>query len=1213
MKKATFLAALTAAMAAQAYLPPVDVKDGVEVRIGTFDQAIDRNPRVLQRKLGVVDVDGTKPRPFPVTVTNLTDRAVTGELKVWINDDWTVSGPSGQVSVPAKSGVTLDFVGTPLDRSLAALYPVHATFRAEGMSEPAHPIAIFMARKPFAQTATAPVLKRGSCLLNDRFRRRVRFEVAGKVRDVPEDKPEVLQEWGGHFTRLVQVSAKEVVKRGFSSHPPYRKGAGVIWCDYPLYLPQESPITFSFANMVTSDKSDGVENKVFVLEDGQAPKELYSSVVTGKDGWKEGRVDLTPWAGKRIGLRLWTGPGPKMNTAFDGGAWGDPVLSVGPLQSRPDEATWQARERAAVAAARQALQSGTDPAKGAYLLSADGQRFGAGVVEGARSLIDGAIAFTDGTNDLVYRGFACEVDDLDMSGAASPVALKASVSVAPEGALKISWSMPGAVRAKDGTPRYTRLALGPGSEPAWRAYMGFGNVYEEPRRFRLTSGGFTLSTRHVGADYRNGLSLVQATDVIADACACDAARKVFSLEAHHDATFTFIPSRRGAYEAARRFWKICGYRPSPGHDRLAGRLCLDQWGGDYAKAAADIRLAAKYGLGDSFFVKHVWQRWGYDYRLPEIYPPAGDVAAFGDMAKACKESGIFFCPHDNYTDIYPDADRYSYDLVVFNLDGTPQRAWFNHGRLALSYRWAPHAFRPWCLRNAKLLKEGYDPEGVFIDVLTAHGPFDYLDRSGAFHSKQETSRHWADAFQAYREGYRRPDAITVSEAGQDHLVGTLDAGESDHFPAVKLVSRTAFRDAERTPWHDMATHNRFILLAGGLGGRYQEEQWHKGGDAELHGYASDDYLNNTVMGGRNPMSDGPFGRHAVLTYWMLHDACASLAKAEFVSHEFGDDIHCQHTRFSTGADVWSNRRTNGVWTVAGVTLPPYGFLVKIPNGPECGVVLKDGQRVGYAKAKDVTFVDGRLPRSGVCGPQAKSAAVSAKVTGPDTATIETEWEVLENLGKYRVFCHIDRETEERHGDNIAFQAGVRFDDKAVLTKTGKCRGTIDLRFPASLEEGEYSVRYGLWDPKHGGRAVIEGENDGSRIIAGYFKLAKRDGKVASLTWRAAGELTELRQARNRLLGRNDKGRSVDFGGIVTPGAVKFDHPASGDWRVTALPRSKEFPVEIDLAAFGAANRRVTAVEPVDAGDKKAAWRQDGAKLSFVFPAETFAYRIRFAD
>ena len=68
MKKATFLAALTAAMAAQAYLPPVDVKDGVEVRIGTFDQTIDRNPRVLQRKLGVVDVDGTKPRPFPVTV-----------------------------------------------------------------------------------------------------------------------------------------------------------------------------------------------------------------------------------------------------------------------------------------------------------------------------------------------------------------------------------------------------------------------------------------------------------------------------------------------------------------------------------------------------------------------------------------------------------------------------------------------------------------------------------------------------------------------------------------------------------------------------------------------------------------------------------------------------------------------------------------------------------------------------------------------------------------------------------------------------------------------------------------------------------------------------------------------------------------------------------------------------------------------------------------
>ena len=111
-------------------------------------------------------------------------------------------------------------------------------------------------------------------------------------------------------------------------------------------------------------------------------------------------------------------------------------------------------------------------------------------------------------------------------------------------------------------------------------------------------------------------------------------------------------------------------------------------------------------------------------------------------------------------------------------------AWFNAGRHARSYRWAPHAFHPWCLRNAKLLKEGYDPDAIFIDVFTAHGPFDYLDRTGRCHSKNETSANWGRGFELYREGFRRPDAVCVSEAGQDHLVGVADAGQSDHFGAA---------------------------------------------------------------------------------------------------------------------------------------------------------------------------------------------------------------------------------------------------------------------------------------------------------------------------------------------------------------------------------------------------------------------------------------------
>ncbi len=326
---------------------------------------------------------------------------------------------------------------------------------------------------------------------------------------------------------------------------------------------------------------------------------------------------------------------------------------------------------------------------------------------------------------------------------------------------------------------------------------------------------------------------------------------------------------------------------------------------------------------------------------------------------------MLFCPHDNYADIYPDCDGFSYDLVGFNADGTPELTWFNPGRHARAYRFAPHAFGPWCARNSRLLKDGFDPEAVFIDVFTAHCPFDYLDREGRFHTKNETSADWGRGFQTYREGFRRPDAVCMSEAGQDHLVGVADAGQSDHFGAAKVIGRESFSDSERTPWHDIVTHGYYVLFAGGLGGRYQEEDgWHTGGDAELHGYASDDYLSNGIIGGRNPMCDGPFSRNAVKTYWLQHDACAELGRAEFLDLKYEGNIHRQHSFFSEGGEVWVNRQTNATWRLPnGVVLPPYGYYAHT-RGTESGIVERDGVRLAFAKSGRGLFVDVSKKASG---------------------------------------------------------------------------------------------------------------------------------------------------------------------------------------------------------------------------------------------------------
>jgi len=878
----------------------------------------------------------------------------------------------------------------------------------------------------------------------------------------------------------------------------------------------------------------------------------------------------------------------------------------------PSEEAWAALEKKALASA----------AAGEFPLRGPGGDFAAGVAPGANGLFDGALAFADGAGrSVAYRGFACEVDGVPVGcgpnsvpvekvdvergrGALALVhrlpggiVLRARLS-AKDGALRLAWDMPGVARTPAGAPRYSKLCLGPSSDRVWRGYLGFGNVVVNPRKFQVQSNGFGLSTRHVGMDFANGLSLVQACDVWPDRLESDGAAKVFALVAHHDATFTFVPSAAGAFAAARRFADLAGYRKSPGVDALAGRVCLDSWSPDCDRMADEVALAAKYGMADSVFVMHNWQRWGYDYRLPEIYPPHQGEAGFNALRSACRGAGVLFCPHDNYTDVYPDSEGYSYDLTVFDPDGTPQLAWYNAGRRAQSYRWAPDRFGPYLRRNAKLLKDGCDPDGIFIDVLTAHPAFDFYGRDGTFHPKSETVGAWCAAFDDYRRVLGKPSAATISEAGADVLIGHVDAGEADHFGANRWFGVRECDDFERVPWHDVVSHGKMVLFAGGLGPRYAAKSWDGGGDNERHGYGSDDYISNAVIGGRAAMAGGPFNRKAVRTYWLQHDLAAAFAAETFESHEFaGGDIHRQHTRFSGGAEAWSNRGTNGTWSVGGRILPQYGFYAKA-KGVEAAVEERGGRAVAWSRTKDVLYADANPPVAAgrVEGQRVASEATGAKVVAPDACEIETKWTVRAPVKGYSPFVHV---VPEGAGETpIVFQGRLSVGE-ADLAKPGEFAATVAVRLPKGVEAGRYDVRYGLFK---GPRLDIAGLNDAQRRIrGGTLVVEKSGGTFARLSWLPPSAGAEAKPV------------VADFGGFSTDGAVRFEHPAKGPWRLTPLPKSVPFAVEIDLGAFGAKGRRVKGVRAVDPSPEagEAVWLQRGDRLSVSADAFAFAYEIGF--
>jgi len=1224
------LGCFTSVFCASAFLPPEDTAGPLTLSIAGPGEAI---------------VPG-QPVRITVTLKNGGPTRIDGSVSMAVIDDWRVEEKAARAfAVEANSVQSLIFNVIPGKGSYAAMYPIHARAEFQQGQEKFSAHAILITSVSASAVAAAaghpsmelPVLKLGE-------NGRLRLDAPGIFRPsiaLHGENP-VAQSVGWQGSDETSGASVELVKinRGdqrhaLAVHPPWRQAWGDVFVDYRIALPKQTPITLDFATAIrdtaaAEPPSDGVEYRVLAGE-GDTFKTLFTRFSAAKR-WEPVQVDLSEFWGREITLRLVTDPGPAHDTTCDQSYWSEPVLASGAHPKPESEAGQLARRQEAVDHAKGALHGKVSA--WSWSLVSDAGITGAAIVPGPSGLADAFIAFADDERALVFQGFTIEVDGeaigikptelpceraenhfdagrgtmtAHVTQGGHSIAVQASVW-AEKGALRIAFSLPGAQRDLRGEPRFTALGIGPASETAHRVYAGLGNVLQNPGRFDLRAGGFALSTRHVGMDFKNGLSLVQASDIFPDYFHVDPEQRIYSLVAHHDATFSFVPSAHQAFAAARVYHDLVDFKPAGGVANLLGRMCLDQWGGDYRLAAQDLEMAARYGVTDAVFVKHVWQRWGYDYRLPEIYPPQGSMEDFRAMVEACKRNGILFCPHDNYIDYYPDAEGYSYDHILFNADGTPQKAWYNKGREAQSYRWSPNAFGPWLEANLKQVKESFAPTAYFVDVFTSIAPMDFYDRQGRFFPKMVTAERWGAAFDRIREILGN-NAPTISETGHDGLTGHLDAGEADHFPWRPDAPKGSqwgmeAADGERVPWEDMVSHGNFILLGGGLGSRYAD-----GLDETLHGYGSDDYLSLTVLGGRNPMCDGPFSRRAVMTYWLLHDVCNLLAHDEMLSDEFASgDIHQQMTRFSDGGLVRVNRGTSD-YTTPGCVLPAYGFVAEAGES-EADITRRGGIISAYAKSPGILFADARPNVTDGKG-QVTAHVAQVEDLGNRRFRFRIDWEVLQPVSAgYKPFVHfVDDKNHDGQSEGILFQGGLEL-DPGKLTKTGTFSTMGEATVPAGIAEpAEVALRFGLYHPDPDGRRLpmaVAIDRSG-RVRGGYLHLEK-----AAVSWQPEPPDPTAAARTARL---NMSGTMVDFGTVVTNGAFRLKYGGK-NWMLIPLPNSPAFKVELRLNQLNAGGKKVKAITTSDGVGKAGEplkFQQDGPTVSFETVPGVFGYHILLAD
>ena len=1181
----------------------------------------------------IKDVTGyNKPRDVKVTVKNNGASPLQVLLRMSdLVDEWYAMGETEKrLAVAPGQEAETTFRIVAGKGAYSALYPVHiyATFKDNGQTVTAHAIQIFKSNFQKAisssskadQMPTNIVPANGALPLWPLRTNRVTWRFY--------DKPLVYMPvgWQGSSTESSASLSIHQLTRGTSKHaidmhPPWRPGDGTIFTEYMLKLPDTTPIKLTFANAIrdhteTEPPSDGVTFRVWAGD-----QKLFERHTDSKK-WLDGQADLSRFAGRKILLRLESHPGPKRNTTCDSSYWGEPTVIAGTPPSQLTEAQREELRKRA----RRIVKSQKASGDNEFIFKLEANCTAA-LILGKNGLTDAAIAFGEDEHCVVFDGLNISVLRNKLGRGPSQLVVQKIETKKDRlsGKLTIThhlsladdyfaltanvWKDKAGLRIKLECPkRITDIALGQADQKAPRVYYGHGYCIVEPKAFRANFGGHNLSTSHVGFDFDKGISLLTACDNPPDYLEVDPDQRTYALHTHLDATLVFVPGTRGAFDCARKYRPLFDKKPAAGLKNKAGRFVFDIWGGHYTEIAETMKQMIHYGLTDSLLTVHVWQRWGYDYRLPDIYPPLPSLGTVEDMqqiAKVCAEQDIPWGLHDNYIDIYPDATDYSYDHICFTEQGEPIKAWFNEGRQAQSYRWRPDHIMPFIKRNLKLIKPNLKPTHYFIDVFTSLPCFDFYDRDGNFHSMLETRKYWGEAF-AWIRDYLGDNAPTTSEAGHDQLIGYLDGSDCQHLQLSPVGKRFCIRldckDWERVPWFDAILHDKFSLHGVGYSSRYQG-----GRERRYHGIESDDYISAEILEGHALMIDrGGFGRGAVRKYWLAQDFIRSIALDNIENVEFiNGDIHKQLIKWKSGAKVYVNRGDKD-WQMDGKILPQYGYFAK--NGQiESSIERINGIITEQSRGPSLCYFNARgFSQDATLA--ISPAADRLEYLGNRRFKLIVNWNVQRAAPKdLQIFIHFNNPKSERP-DKIAFQGGGN-----PTTGTSKWAGRVKTgdnwiaQIPRNYGAGEYEITIGLWDPSTGRRYELLGDDDGStRYHLGKLVAEGTDEKI-----------TNIRLVKHKLKTqpplRWNVGRiPIDFGTVVTEGAFRCQLNKN-TIVVTPLPGLEPFTVTLRTDKLtGTKDKYATSISAIDADDKNirsVEFDAQNTQIQFQTRKNEFAYKI----
>jgi len=636
--------------------------------------------------------------------------------------------------------------------------------------------------------------------------------------------------------------------------------------------------------------------------------------------------------------------------------------------------------------------------------------------------------------------------------------------------------------------------------------------------------------------------------------------------------------------------------PSPFLDLLGDRIMLDIWRhhrNTYRGDAENLMALKDNGVDHLAIIQHVWQRYGYDVKLPDHIPanPAwgGDAGmiAFGRAANRC---GYVWSVHENYIDLYPDAPSYDPTARVLREDGSPSPAWFNRGTGVQSYGLKCNRALGYARKNSPYIHRTYGTTAAYLDVHTCVPPWHQLDHEAGqpmAAMARAKVKFDTELFQYMRDTHEGP--LFGEGNNQAYWAGKCDgceaqvSGGEDHAPfldfdLLKLHPQMVnhgmgyyerwFRQGYNTQWgRDAASPEQIDKY------RAQELAYGHAGFVgsnatdNIQWVAKEHHLMHAVQ--------ALYGNSRVID--IRYEVAGRLVTGS-AALAFGERLR-QCIRYASGLTLWVNWDKKP-WKVHGRLLPQWGFLA-LGSGTEAWTAVVDGRIADWVDCPEYVFADARtsfempyLANKYDIEPRLREF----RNLGGGRFRVTYEWIVGERLpNDAHCFVHFLNKSASNH-EKIAFQQDHALPTPCTTWRPGQV--VVDGPYEISLPEDQTFTQYdwviGLYNKR--GRLPLKGvQMGGNRVL--IARIAVERGKKGV----TAVRLADFAELRKRLEAErvdfrahlNPPGSFVRFDKLATDGSVKIE---KGQRRLVIFPypREQRFKLELDLMrlAPGAASRKL---------------------------------------